>query len=273
MGKGEGHRGTQQRRRDRGGEKCTPAAVPDRLAPGAWRAKLDSVLQRISAHGVMLEKDSCARLEIYCQAVFDWSERAGLVSPGDLRDLVEKHVAPSLGPLLAVPVVSGEDWIDVGSGAGLPGLVIKLCRPEIRMTLIDSSRKKTIFLDSLKQKFQLHGLSIIEGRVESMPRSGAGPCATGQAEHLMANSAPSIEPWGPHRVILMRAVASLEKSLSLVDALATDRTRLVTFKGPGWRSEVESSRELMERLGWVLVETLQIPWAKPKLLLLERRPR
>jgi 16S rRNA G527 N7-methylase RsmG len=69
----------------------------------------------------------------------------------------------------------------------------------------------------------------------------------------------------------MRAVASLGKSLSLVDAIAAEGARFVTFKGPAWQSEVEAARAQMEQLGWTLVDARQIPWAKPKLLLLERQ--
>lgn len=243
--------------------------APEGAAPGTWRPKLDAVLKNVFSYGVSVSDDSATRLESYCQAVCEWSERAGLVSPGDMRGFVEKHVAPSLGPLWAMPAMPTGDWIDVGSGAGLPGLVIKLCRPELRMTLLDSSRKKTIFLENFRQRLHLQGLRILEARVESISAYGGDPPSGGEPAHLGIHPAP--ESARPYDVILMRAVASLGKSLSLVDAIAAEGTRLVTFKGPAWQSEVEAARAQMEQLGWTLVDARQIPWAKPKLLLLERQ--
>lgn len=243
--------------------------VPQFLSPDSWRPKLDILLDKVAAAGVAIDAGGAKRLEAYCRAVGEWSERVGLVSPRDLREFVEKHIGPSLGPLLVAPVQPGERWVDVGSGAGLPGLVIKLSRPELNMTLIDSSRKKTIFLEAFCRRIQLQDLQILEARAELLSHHGASPAAGGHSAG--SRHEPAAQDIRPFDVILMRAVAPLKKSLSLVDPIAADRARLVTYKGPDWQSEVEVARDKMESLGWTLLETCQIPWAKSRLVILQRR--
>ena len=229
---------------------------------------MKDVLQRVSACGVVIDPEGAVRLETYCRLVQEWSERAGLVSPNDLQEFAGKHVAASLGPLLVAPVRADSNWVDVGSGAGLPGMVIKICRPELEMTLIDSSRKKTIFLEGVRDRLGMNGLRVLQARVESVVWGESGDVVPGHP--ALARASTTLEPGRPYDVVLMRAVAPLARSLPLLNGIAASGCRLVTFKGASWRSEVEAARVQMEQTGWVLVEARQIPWAAPKLLVLER---
>lgn len=235
----------------------------------AWRDQIDSLLKRVVDHGVEVDQGSADRLEAYCRVVVEWSDRAGLVSSGDLQRFVEKHIASSLGPLLLMKPGPGASWIDVGTGAGLPGLVVKLCCPDLHMTLIESSRKKTIFLERVRDTLGLTSLDILEARVESLPaRPSCGSSAQNEAHDGRMGGDTACAPGGD--VILMRAVATLAPSLTLIDAIADVGCNLMTFKGLGWRAEVDAARPTLQRLGWVFVEAREIPWVPARILLLAR---
>jgi 16S rRNA (guanine527-N7)-methyltransferase len=259
--------------RRRGGIKTPtgegrPQAKSSVRASRSWRQQIGVLLQSIAKQGVVVDGGAADRLEAYCRAVAEWSDRAGLVSPADLEHLVEKHVAPSIGALLVCSPRPGARWADVGTGAGLPGLVVKLCRPDLYMTLIESSRKKTIFLERVRADLGVPLLEIMETRVESLSMrrtpgvhgSPLGRDGTGLDDGM----APA------HEVILMRAVANLGRSLELIDSIAVHGCKLLTFKGSAWRSEVEAAQSTLVQRGWVFVGAYEIPWAPPKVLVLER---
>jgi 16S rRNA (guanine527-N7)-methyltransferase len=213
-----------------------------------WPEQIVRILADVQRHGVALDPRAAEGLLCYCHELSRWNDRSGLVSPHDLPFLVEKHIAASLGPLLLAEPRPGDRWIDVGTGAGLPGMVIKLCRPELQMTLLDANRKKTLFLEHVIENLPAvyrEGLCVMEQRAEQLCDDG-------------------------YRVILMRAVGALSKSLPYLKGIAPAGIRLVTFKGERLDEELAAAHARMKRLGWVIEARRGIPWAKPTLLCLKR---
>jgi 16S rRNA (guanine527-N7)-methyltransferase len=222
------------------------------LDPQTVETEVAELLARVRANGVGHDPGASRRLTKYCLALSDWGQAVNLVSRREIPQLVSKHIGPSLGVLLIAEPSQHEYWIDVGTGAGFPGAVVKLCRPDVRMTLLDSVRKKTLFLDDVRVRLEMPDLRVIHGRVED--------------PGLMA-TAGSRERYD---VILMRAVAPLERSLELIDGIAGRGARLVTFKGPRWEEEVARASESMHRLGWGVECVAEIPWSVGRVLKLVR---
>jgi 16S rRNA (guanine527-N7)-methyltransferase len=212
------------------------------------------MLERVREYGVPCPPDCAEGLAVFCRELVSWSSTTGLIGPHEQARLVDLHIAASLGPLLLEPPQPGEAWADLGTGAGLPGLVIKICRPEIPMALVDSSRKKTIFLERVVDRLGLKDVKVIESRIEALHPSPGGQT--------------TLDP--PWDVILMRAVAGLAKSLEWLAGVSRPGSRLLTYKGPAWRTELASSESAISMLGWKFVDQIQIPWAPPKLLRLRR---
>ncbi|MCK4305072.1 MAG: 16S rRNA (guanine(527)-N(7))-methyltransferase RsmG [Candidatus Eisenbacteria sp.] len=226
-----------------------------------WAEQIERLLTCVSESGISCAPGAVARLEAYCRAVCDWTKRTGLVAPADLPLLVQKHVGPGLGPLLLETPEPCDRWIDVGTGGGFPGMVLKLCRPDLRMTLLDSSRKKTIFLERVKEQLEVADLEVVEARVEALHLSD-GPLA----DQIAGNGGrfPAFE------VILMRAVAPLGRALPLIEGIAGADTRFLTFKGKTWEEELAKAQPVLTKMGWKHEATVQIPWAQPKILKLVR---
>ncbi len=167
-----------------------------------------------------VSRETQERLEHYAQALLKWSSRINLVAKATHDDVWTRHIEDSVQIFSAAPVGFGT-WCDLGSGGGLPGLVVAiLCRehsPNCAVTLIESDARKAAFLSMMARELDLKAM-IIRARIES-----ASPCAAD--------------------IVSARALAPLPKLLGYVDRhLAPGGTALLP-KGRNHAQEVEEARK------------------------------
>jgi len=124
----------------------------------------DRLTEEAKAVGVPLSTETVAQLICYLDALCHWNRKINLVGALPAAEIVTRHFVDSLSPL-ALDLPAGR-WADAGSGAGFPGLVLKIARPEIAMTLIESSQKKAAFLHHMIGRLQLSGVSVCCDRLE-----------------------------------------------------------------------------------------------------------
>lgn len=105
-----------------------------------------------------------ASLADYLFLLNKWNSTYNLTAIRDVEAMVGKHILDSLAIL---PWLKGNRIIDVGTGAGLPGIPLALAQPEINFVLLDSNGKKTRFLNEVKRQLNLKNLEIIQNRVEN----------------------------------------------------------------------------------------------------------
>ena len=101
----------------------------------------------------------------YADLLIDWNLRFNLTSIVDPRDIVIKHFLDSLSALRSIPP-GPLKLIDVGAGAGLPGIPIKLVRPQVSLTLLEATRKKCDFLKAVIDDLQLAEVQVVNTRAE-----------------------------------------------------------------------------------------------------------
>jgi 16S rRNA (guanine527-N7)-methyltransferase len=168
-------------------------------------------LPRVTAYAQMLAADGVVR---------------GLIGPREVPRLWERHllncgvVAELIGPGLAV--------VDVGSGAGLPGIVLALVRPDLQITLVEPLARRIAFLEECRDALELTTVTVLRGRAEEPATlSGAGGAD----------------------VVTARAVAPLERLARWCLPLVRDGGRLLAVKGGSAAEEVARSRRLIEECG------------------------
>ena len=105
------------------------------------------------------------KLLIYKDLLIKWNKVFNLISVKGIDEIVTHHF---LDCLAVVPFIEGKNILDVGSGAGLPGIIIGLCYPEKNITLVDSVGKKTTFLKQTCTELNLRNITIINKRVEDI---------------------------------------------------------------------------------------------------------
>jgi 16S rRNA (guanine527-N7)-methyltransferase len=116
-----------------------------------------------------VSRETMAQLDRYAELLADWQTRMNLVGPSTLPHVWERHFADS-AQLLAI-AGSGKSWLDIGAGAGFPGLVLAALDPTARFTLVESITKKCRFLAEVVEALALGDrVSIANRRVETLPR-------------------------------------------------------------------------------------------------------
>jgi len=102
---------------------------------------------------------------LYLEELIEWNKKFNLTAITNPDDIKIKHFEDSLS-LLKVIDLKDQSVIDIGSGAGFPGIPLKIARPEIKLTLLDATRKKTEFLKHIVKVLNLKDVEIIWGRAE-----------------------------------------------------------------------------------------------------------
>jgi 16S rRNA (guanine527-N7)-methyltransferase len=103
-------------------------------------------------------------LEAYLLLLKKWNKTYNLTAIHDIESMITKHLLDSLAIL---PWLNGKEIIDVGTGAGLPGIPLALAQPETRFVLLDSNGKKTRFLNEVKRQLSLKNIEIVQFRAEN----------------------------------------------------------------------------------------------------------
>ena len=132
---------------------------------------MESLLEGARSLGLELTEEQLRAFQIYYEELIAWNERFNLTAITDYEGVQIKHFLDSLTCLLAVQ--SPGEAIDVGTGAGFPGLPLKIVRPELRLTLLEARGKKVAFLEHLIERLGLKGVRAIKGRAEELGRDQA----------------------------------------------------------------------------------------------------
>ncbi len=110
--------------------------------------------------GLRLDKTAVDRLNLYGNLLIEWNEKMNLTAIVEPREVLYKHFYDCLLFFKNVDVPKGAKIIDVGTGAGFPGLVLKIARPDIELTLLDGLQKRLTFLNEVLNRLKLHAETV-----------------------------------------------------------------------------------------------------------------
>ncbi len=191
--------------------------------------------------GLQLNPRQVEQFSIYYQELVDWNQRINLTTITDYEEVQIKHFLDSLTITLAwktPPSNAGLSLIDIGTGAGLPGIPLKIVFPDIRLVLLDSTAKKATFLRHLKEKLGLDMVEIIVGRAEEV--------------------AHQLEYREQFDVVLSRAVAPLPTLVELTLPFCTIGGSFIAQKKGNIEVEIRQSAKAISTLGGNLREIRNI---------------
>lgn len=127
--------------------------------------KLKSGAQKL---GIDLTPEQLEKFEDYYHEIIEWNRKVNLTSITDYEDVQVKHFLDSLTIITAIKLSNGLNVIDIGTGAGLPGIPLKIVSPDIKLTLLEATAKKARFLEHLVQTLGLDKVQIATGRAEEI---------------------------------------------------------------------------------------------------------
>lgn len=162
-----------------------------------------------------VSRETLLRLQAYADLLLQWQEHTNLIGPGTLPQIWTRHFADS-AQLLPIAGV-GRSWLDMGAGAGFPGLVLAAIDPTARLTLVESIAKKCRFLSEAASLLGVSDRVVVANqRIESLPRQRFD-------------------------IITARALASLDKLFTWGLPFAASGTRWVLPKGARAEEELASA--------------------------------
>lgn len=128
---------------------------------------IDKVILKEEAEklGVSLDDTALDRFDIYAERLVETNKTLNLTAITDPEGILYKHFIDSLSLLSCVDLQMGAKVIDVGTGAGFPGVVLLIARPDLKMTLLDGTNKRLVFIDSLLRELGLNA-DIVHQRAE-----------------------------------------------------------------------------------------------------------
>ena len=118
----------------------------------------------IALMGLNVPAEAQTKLLVYLELLQKWNKVYNLTAVRDPLEMVTLHLLDSLSVL---PYVPAKNLLDVGSGGGLPGIVLAICMPNLQVTTIDTVQKKAIFMRQVKGELDLDNLNVVHARVES----------------------------------------------------------------------------------------------------------
>jgi 16S rRNA (guanine527-N7)-methyltransferase len=184
-------------------------------------------------------------ISMYIDLLLRWNARVNLTAVRDAEHIVTRHFGESLFAarhLFPAAPNRAADYADLGSGAGFPGLPVKIWAPQLKVTLIESNHKKATFLREVIRALDLKEVNVFAGRGEDFPAASAS-------------------------VVTLRAVERFEQALAVATNLVRPGGRLALLIGT---SQAIRARQSTSTLAWQ--EPIPIPLSEARILLVADKP-
>ena len=196
---------------------------------------------RAAAAGLALTAEQIAQFAVYNEMLLDWNTRMNLTALTSPNDVAVKHIIDSLTAYDAPLFDAAEALIDVGTGAGLPGIPLAVYAPHIRVTLMDALQKRVRFLTEVTRAMGLTHTRCIHARAEEAAR---------QKEHR-----------AHYDIAVSRAVARMPVLLEYTLPFVRVGGSVLALKGRAYAEEAEEARGAAERLGGgtITARPVQLP--------------
>jgi len=166
--------------------------------------------------GLDPEQQPCSQFIAYIGLLHKWNQTYNLTAIKQPEQMLSRHVLDSLS---VIPFIEGRRCLDVGTGAGLPGMILALAKPDTHWVLLDSNQKKVRFLRHVKAELKVDNIEIIQSRAEEF------------------------NPETDFDTVICRAFAPLDRMLKQTQHLITCNNQLLAMKGKQISDEIDKLGE------------------------------
>ncbi len=182
--------------------------------------------------GIDLNEEQQKQFFLYMDLLLEWNEKINLTAITEEDDIILKHFIDSL--TIMKYINDNENIIDVGTGAGFPGIPIAISNKNTDITLLDSLNKRIIFLNDVIEKINLKNVNAIHGRAEEI----------GQNKNYREK----------YDISVSRAVANLSTLVEYLIPLVKVGGKIICMKGPDCEEEILNAKYAIKELGGKIVQ-------------------
>ena len=190
-------------------------------------------INKVGELGINLTEEQLNQLDIYCNFLLEYNSHTNLTAIKEEDQVYLKHFYDSLTFIKALDVTKYNNLLDIGTGAGFPGMVLKIVFPELEVTLLDSNNKKINFLQELSKKLGLQKVNFFHGRAEDF-------CVKNRERF---------------DIVTARAVTNMTALSELCLPLVKINGYFIALKGSN-QDELEESKNAIKILGGLIENTL-----------------
>jgi 16S rRNA (guanine527-N7)-methyltransferase len=208
----------------------------------------DSLGEALARHGIELPDEQIVELQRYCHLLWEWNEKLNLTRHTDYDKFVSRDVVDS--QQFEQFLDAGERVLDMGTGGGVPGIILAILRPDLSVELSDSVAKKARAVADIVKRLEM-----------------SAPVHHARAEAVLAQQ--------QFTTVVARAVAPLGKMLRWVAPYWDNFDRLLVIKGPAWVEERKAAREsgLMKHLDLRKLSAYPLPETNSESVVLSITPK
>ena len=185
-------------------------------------------INQLKEHGIELSTEQIGQFKTYFEMLVEWNQKINLTAVTEMKEVDLKHFYDSITPLLYADIEEGASLCDVGAGAGFPSIPMKIIRPDLKVTIVDSLNKRITFLNELTTVLGLDKIHLVHDRAETFGQYGQ--------RHMFD-------------VVTARAVAQLNVLAELCLPLVRTGGQFIVMKGKKAMEEIEEAEFALDLLG------------------------
>ena len=195
---------------------------------------IETFIKEVEKLNITVTKENLASLAKYKDLLVEYNKKFNLTAIKSDEEIYLKHFYDSLTLIKAYSLNGNLKLLDIGTGAGFPGIVLKIFYPDLELTLLDSNHKKIAFLEVVIKELNLKNVTCINSRAENLPKT--------YREYF--------------DIVTSRAVAHLRILLELSIPYLKVGGKLIAMKGLS-EEEIKESAKILEKLDSTIVDTIK----------------
>ena len=187
--------------------------------------KQNEFIEKLKERNITLNENQLKLFDVYAEYLKEYNEKINLTAITEYEEVLEKHFYDSL--LLIDRIIEGT-LVDVGTGAGFPGVVLKIALPSLKVVLIEPIKKRCVFLESLIEKLQLKDIVVINERAEDY----------------------SLKAREKYDYVTARAVSNLNTLIEVCGAMVKKNGYFIALRGKEGKQELKQANSAIKLMGF-----------------------
>lgn len=204
---------------------------------GNMKYNFESFKQKLGQLNLSMTESMEEQFSDFYELLIEWNQKMNLTAITDFDEAADKHFLDSAALGHFIQLKAGDSLIDIGTGAGFPGIPIKILFPKLRIVLADSLNKRVRFLEEVIYKLKLDGISAIHTRAEELARN---------KEHREQ-----------YDICVSRAVANLSSLSEYCIPFVKKGGKFISYKSCGIEEEIQNSKKAIHLMGGKLSDVIE----------------